>query len=362
MTINVFNISLCTITIGAFGVIIYWLIHPEVVEKWAVLIYRVGYFISKHGSKKIVKHDIQGRINEFSKLLGKEIANWEPVGINVEWVKTDETATDFFRNNKLVIRMRHHSDQDKNFVMAAMVFISKSVLTKAKKYLSNNQKESLDLFIGKRLCLREKPRIAEKFFDEVFGPKTDSSNKIVELLDKYEIIDRVGIFYLVLVQELNFLGQKVFSQPRNPKIIEEVTHFINFLEGYANREIGDEAVKTEFTRKYCRCGIVIIAKSFKTKRGDTAPFIQYIKSLVDGEFENIYLIGSAKRENRAFIEKISFEVQQKFGYLEHFSKRYVARILISGKRTPVHNFLILIRSPHTIQFYDKELEEKLFGE
>lgn len=91
--------------------------------------------------------------------------------------------------------MRHHKDQDKNFLIAAMAFISKAVLTKAKKYLSVNQKESLDLFICKKLCKKEKPRIAEKFFDWYFAPKTDASERLKELLGKYEIIDKVGMFY-----------------------------------------------------------------------------------------------------------------------------------------------------------------------
>ncbi len=360
MIVNVFIPSLCLITIGSVGTLIYAVSHPEIVEKWASLFYRVVCFITKQGSKKVVKYDIQGRINEFSKSLAKEIANYEPVGINIQWIKKDETIEDFYKDNKLVIRMRHHRDQDKNFILAAMVFISKSILTKAKKYLSNNQKESLDLFIGKKLCLKEKPRIAERFFDEVFGPKTDSSNKIIKFLNKYEVIDRVGIFYSVLVHELNCLGQKVFAQPRNSKIIEEVTHFIDFLEGYANRKRGDEGLSTNFTGNYCRCGIVIIAKGFKRRTGKITPYIQYVKSLIDLELENIYLLGSSETENKAFIEEVALEVQGKYGYLEHFSQVYKAKIIIKDKRCTVPSFLILLRSPNIIEFYDRELEAKLF--
>ena len=275
--------------------------------------------LTKYGSKKIVKYDIQSKINTFTKVLAKEMANYEPVGINIQWVDKDETATDFFKDNKLVIRMRYHQDQDqdKNFVLASMVFISRSILTKAKKYMSDNQKESLDLFIGKKLCQRERPRISEKFFEEFLGPKTDSNKRIVELLDKYELIDRVGIFYSVLAQELNFMGGKVFSLPRSAKIIEEIAHFINFLEEYANREIGDDSVKTEFEGKYCRCGIAIVAKSFKTRLGDITPYVNYISSLIDRKIESIYLIGPATVENQQFLEKISLEIQTKHEYLEY---------------------------------------------
>lgn len=364
MTVNIyiFISSLCTITIFSVSIIIYLFLHPEVVEKWGALTYRIVYFITKHGSKKIVKYDIQGRVNEFSKILGKEIANYEPVGINIEWIKTDETPTEFFKNDKLVIRMRHHDDQDRNFIIAAMVFISKSILTKAKKYLSSSQKESIDLFLGKKLCQREKPRVEEKFFDYYFAPKTDASERIKELLGKYEIIDKVGMFYAVLVQELNFLGEKVFSQARSNKIVEEVTHLINFLERYANREIGDDTVKMQFEGKYCRCGIAIIAKAFKTEIGDTGPYLKYIKTLIDRKIENIYLLGPAKELNQRFIEKIALGAQESYGYLEYFSKRYKAKIKREDERVEIANFLVLIRSPEVVKFYDREMEAKLFGD
>ena len=178
MTVNVIIPSITFVALGTSATLIYLLLHPDLAEKWASVIYRVVYFITKYGSKKIIKHDIQGRVNSFSRILAKEMSNYDPVGINIQWVDKDETETDFFKDNKLVIRMRHHHDQDKNFVFASMVFVSKSVLTKAKKYMSINQKESLDLFIGKKLCQRERSRISERFFDDFFGPKTDSNKRI----------------------------------------------------------------------------------------------------------------------------------------------------------------------------------------
>ena len=137
MTVNVIIPSITVIALGTSATLIYLLLHPEVAEKWAAVIYHLVYFLTKYGSKKIVKHDIQGKINTFAKVLAKEMANYEPVGINIQWVDKGETATDFFKDNKLVIRMRHHHDQDKNFVLASMVFISKSIMTKAKKYICN---------------------------------------------------------------------------------------------------------------------------------------------------------------------------------------------------------------------------------
>ncbi len=344
------------------SLLIYFLCRPEALEKWASLFYRLVYFVTKQGGKRIVKHDIQSGINSFSRVLGAEIANYERVGINIEWVKTEEASENFFSDNKVIIRMRHHQNQDQNFVIAAMAFISQSVLRKAKKYLSQSQQESIDLYVCKDLCHRKKPRAEEKFFDYYFAPRTDKSEKIKEFVNKYAIMDKVGMFYGVLVQELNFLGEKVFAQPRSEKIVEEVTNLINFLEKYSNRKIGDEITPTRFQGKYCRCCIMIVGKKFKVQVGKIDPYLNYIDELVRAKIENIYLISPALSQHESLIEQITAQVQEKYGYLEYFSKNYKANIRIDGQRYKVNNLLVLMRSIDTTRFYDEDIEKQLFGD
>lgn len=334
------------------------LLFPEKIEKWSVMLWKVIYFIIKKGEKKIIAHDIQGRVNEFSKSLRREMTNFDPVGISIQWVMEKETPSEFFKENRLIIRMRQHADQNKNFVYASMVFISKALLTKTKKYLSPTQRESIDLFVGRKLFEKEKPQIVDRFFEDYFSPKALSSNKIMELLEKYEIVDKVGLFFPVLVQELTFLGEKVFYKPKSEKIITEVKEFINFLQNYAEREVGEEEIPKKFEGAYCRCGIAIIAKQLKREIGDLEPFVRYIQKLIEKKLETIYLIGSASKENRSFIDQISEEIQKKFKLQKYTSKKYKAKIKIKGKRKEVDSYLVLHRSPEILRYYDKEYQEK----
>jgi len=343
----------------AGGIIVMALIlflNPEKCEKWSVIFWRVIHFLFKCGAKKIVAHDIQGRVNEFSKSLANEFANFEPVGIGVQWITEKEDPTAFFKENRLVIRMREHVDQDKNFVYASMVFISKALLTKTKKYLSLTQRESIDLFIGRKLFEKEKPRVADKFFEDYFSLRAEG--KIMELLEKYEIIDKVGLFFPVLIQELTFLGEKVFYKPKSEKIISEATSFIHFLQNYAERKVGEEGIPTNFEGAYCRCGIVIIAKSETRARGNLEPFVRYIQTLTEKKLENIYLIGSAAENNKHFIDKISETIRDRFKLERYMSKMYPAKIKMGGERKTVNNYLILHRSSETLRYYDREYQEK----
>lgn len=340
-------------------VIVYLLLkYPEKVEKWLSLLLRFFYFITRKGGRKIVALDIQGRINEFSKSLKSELPNFTPIGVKLHWITEKETPSEFISKNRLVIRMREHPNQNKNFVNASMVFISKIFLTKSKKYLSKSFKESVDLFVAKKLFEKEKPAVLDQFFEDYFSVKALTNKKIMELLEKYDIIDRVGLFYPVLIQELNFLGEKVFFKQRSENIEKDVKAFVDFLENYANRDVGEEKIPKNYEGTFCRCGIVIIARSLKLAIGDTKPFTTYIKKLIDNKLENIYLIGSANKSNMEFIDQIATEAQENFNLQKYYSKVYKAEIKIHGERLEVKNYLILLRSSEALRYYGKEYQEK----
>jgi len=332
--------------------------YQEKIQKWSVLFWKFIRFFWKKAEKKIVSNDIEGRVNEFTKSLKKEMTDFEPIGVQVQWVEDGESPSEFFSDGRLIIRMREHRDQNKNFVHASMVFISKAVLTKAKKYISKIQKESIDLFIGKKLFEKEKPQVINRFFEDLFSPKMESG-RVAELVEKYNIIDKAGLFFPLLVQELTFLGEKVFWRRRNDRIISEFANFTAFLEDYANREIGEEELSKNFEGTYCRCGIMIIARAYKRELGDIGPYTEYIGRLIKRRIDNIYIIGPAHETNVEFINQIVRKVEQK-GILERYAepRRYKAEIVFRGKRRAIDSYLVLLRNPNAVKYFDEEYEKE----
>ncbi len=341
-------------------IIFYLVFYPEKAEKLSVLLYKIIYTIFKLGEKQIVTHDIQARVNEFSKTLNKEIANIEPVGIKIQWISDTQTPQQFFDRNKLVVRMRHHDSQDKNFINASMVFVSSAFLRKSKKYMSKSQKESIDLYVGKKLFEMEKPQIADQFFEDFFSMETISNETIMSLIEKYEIIDKVGLFFPILVQELTFFGEKIFYKLKTSDIIEEISAFIDFLKNYAEREIGERRVKKNFTGNYCRCGIVIIGEKFKI--GLCEPYVSYIKNVINDKIENIYLIGPATKENINFIKNIIEEVQSKLDVYKYVDKKFKSKIKIKKERKEVNTYLVVLRSKEVKRYIDEEYYNKYINE
>lgn len=340
--------------------LVYVLVFPEKAEKVSVLIWQVIYSIFKKGSKKIIAHDIQSRINDFSKKLYRKHDIFTNSGIKIEWISEKDKPDEFFKKNKLIIRMRHHANQNNNFVSAAMLFITKSFLIRGKKYLTPTQKESFDLFMAKRLFQEQKPRVEDLFYEIYFTQKTESNTKLMELMNKYELIDKVGLFFPVLIQELQFLGGKTFYHANKQMIANEVRAFIDFLKKHAEREVGDDSIPTLFDGAYCRCGIVIIAKQEMRESGNIDPYLRYINKLVKKKLDNIYLIGSASHDNKVFIDRISNEIADKFSYHKHRSRSYKARIKVRGVRKTVDTYLVHYRSQESIRFYDKEYQAEYF--
>jgi len=349
-----------TIILAFIYTFFYMLWHPEKVQKWSVLLFYLTNWLTKKADRRIVKNDIEGRVNEFAKEMNREIPSLELVGISVQWVPKNETEEQFFSENRLVIRMHKHTNQNKNFVFASMIFVSKVMLKKVKRYLSPSQKDSIDLYVMRTLLEKKKKTALDFFFDEYFSPIVNSNDKIAELVEKYNIIDKTGLFYPIFIQEMRFLGEKVFYKSKKIKsfIINEVKKFIDFLNRYAEREIGEKKIPKIFTGIYLRCGIMIVAKKEKVGK-DIEPFLAYIKKLNKQEIENIYILGPYKKENVKFVKEIANKAITRFNFSKYKGKRYSAEIKNRyGERVRVNTFLVLLRNFNTVKYYDKEYQAK----
>ena len=133
-------------------------------------------------------------------------------------------------------------------------------------------------------------------------------------------MDESGLFYEILLQELAFLGNKVFLGPKhkNSKIIVEVTKAIDFLERVAVRTVGEE-VPMDFDGEYCCFAIRIVGKKPNmTPSGEV--YVNHIKKkLMPRGIETLYILGTW--DNRDVIENICMALEGAFEkYRVHKSK------------------------------------------
>ena len=282
------------------------LFHPEKIEKLSALLWRLlahlpTLFRSAH--KKYLKHDLQGRVNDYAKRLSKKVPFAAQQRLRIDWVDSSDTRESFIENGQVILRLRREDPSELNFVHGAYHYVSRVLLATPKRYLSPPQRDAVDLFVSAKLFEQEKESVVGLFLDEYLHPATVSAkSKVSMYLGDFAEIERRGLFFPVFLQELYFLGKKVFGRPRNDLIIGEVNDFITFLRRISLRTVGEDSDLT-FDGKYCKTALVIIGKRWKLNES-IAPYCSYIRgALLDNDFETIYLL--SREQNRILLERVA---------------------------------------------------------
>ncbi|MDR0303510.1 MAG: hypothetical protein LBH98_01900 [Chitinispirillales bacterium] len=335
---------------GLFGLFIYYLKNPEKFEKLVALITFFLKKINEKFDKTHVKYDLQGKINDYLKQVSRKIKHLNVEKITIDWLDVDnQTRESYLINGQLILRLHKSENQNQNIVNASMAFIGYAFLKKAKSYVAKYQKESLDLYACYDLLKSEKPEILDLFVQDFMKEKMDNE-KVAELFEKHNEINKVGLFYPVLVQELTFLGEKVFAKKRDQnKIYEEVLNLIDYLYNYSQRKMKDEIIN-DFNGYYCKFAIRIIGKKFKIETEGESVYINNLLK-INFEYETLYLIGNAS--NKDFMKSVVNKCKSKLRCSIITENLYKATIKDSGgKDFNVDNYLVILRSD-SIEIYHR---------
>ena len=331
-------------TVTPTGVVICLILFfPEKLETWSSIFWKfLSIFgrLFKSAHKKYVVHDLQGRVNSFIKDLKKHTSAFGDEKLKIEFVGNEISKGAFIEENKIVLRLKRNDPDDHNFVHGAYLFISKSLLTKCKRYLSSTQKESIDLFTCSKLIKEQKPSVTGYFLEEYLHPKTEKTKSQLSLyLDDFKQIDDSNMYFPILLQELRYLGEKVFGRRRDELIITEVKSMIETLKKIANRDVGDDETDLEYYGKYCRFSIMIVGKIHKISEG-VRTYENFIrKNLVPKKVETIYLL--SKYENKHKLKELCSRFSISFNIDDE--RQLTQKIRRNGGSYDVESYLVVMR-------------------
>lgn len=341
-------LSALLVTISVVSTGLYFVKHPEAVEKWAAIFYKIGKYIWKTSEYQYVKYDIQSKVNTYSAHLAKEVPNLSPASVVIHWIDENQTREQFIKNDKFIIRMHKSANQNKNLVNASMAFISGVLLRKAKAYIAKYQKDSIDLYVAYKLFEEQKADILEQFVQDFLRDGLDR-DKVGKLYDNFFDIGRAGIFFPVFMLEINFLGEKVFARGADKeKIYKEVTDMIALLHNYSRRKY-DEKGTNEFVGTHCKFAIRILGKRIKIEGEGKRIYINNLKK-ISHDIETIYLIGNI--DNKLFIKSVINECG--LDYSIYMEKDYSAIIKgKDGEDFPVDNYIAVLRNNKITMYHKK---------
>ncbi len=334
--------------IGGFAGISYVLTHPDKFERLISMVLAVLRLISRKAEEAYVKYSIQAKINGFIKNVKKDVPNLTIESISMRWVPEDITEDQFLKSGQLVLCMHRSRNNNRNLVNATVAFVSFSLLQKAKNYIAKYQKEAINLFATTQILQKDHPEAVSEFVDCYLSEAMDNK-KINDLYGKFDDVHKTGLFFPVFINEMNFLGEKVFGhKKRNEVIYEEVNSLTNFLYRYSQRKLNEET-NSEFDGNHCKFAIRIVGKSMKIENEGPKVYIDNIQKAVK-IYETIYLIGD--QNNKGFIDNIVEAVLLSSDYRKYNEKKYNSVIKDrNGDDYKCKSYIVTLRTKNTKVYY-----------
>lgn len=329
--------------------------HPEKTQKWLSLLFGVLSHIWKSFEYKAIKYDLQSRINLFVDALNSNSTTSFPKVV-LKWVGREKEEV-IWESGRVLLVMRDRKHSTKNLVHASYLFVSETLLRRSKVHLTKTQKISLDLFSTKLLLEKQSAAALEHFISGYFIPQLSKHDKISDYLKQFVSIQKTGLFFPILIQELSFLGNTIYIEKPSEEIIKEVNELVNFLERFSNRKVGDTGMPESFSGKYIRCAIRIIATKAVVEARKIEGRRQRLVSWIQAKYPNIYLIGADTKETLAFIKEIIEAVREEYPQLEILkSYKYEAEINTTFGTKIVRDVLMHLHYPQAVRHILSEEE------
>ncbi len=320
-------------------------LNPDKFEKWLSQIYKglskLGGFF-RGAQKAYVKYDIQGRINEFRGKVSDKAPYFEDIKIAVEWTDVTANEQQFLDKGRAILRLKRDDPEDLNFVHGAYWAVSNLLLPRVKKHISSSQRQSLDLYVTSEIIRTEKFAVLEHFRAQYLDKKVGADGKIRELFQKYDSIDKYGLFYPILLQELYFLGFRVYVSAKPDSIHVEVTRLIAFLESVASRKVGEE-VPLDYLGEYCRFAVVIVGKGEKLSYEGTEPYLKYINiKLRPKRVHTLYVLG--KEDYHVLIDEVCKDLYQDYEIFKSYRYEGMVASRDGDAKFKLKQYLVVLRS------------------
>ena len=324
----------------AAALLVIFIFVPEKVEKWAALICKCWYSLTKTAHKTYVKHDVQSHVNDFVRRRTSELPGFYAKGVRLEWATEETTREAFLKSDEVIVRISPKHSDAQNIALAMHMFVSKSLLHRAKRYISPSQGRATDLYVTTQLLREQKPDVVDYFLETFLHPGLgDSHEKTLMLYQQFESIDAAGVFFHVYIRELDSLGRKVFGKRKSDQIIREVKELIDFLERFSTRRIGADS-DLFFQKDYCKFALMIVGRR-EVVTASITPYLDYINNHVQPQqIETLYLLGPQDRVEP--IRQILYEIRAVFECVS--THKYVARLNTDKGEVKAPTYLAVLRT------------------
>ncbi len=299
---------------------VYILKHPELVDKWSNIFYKILSWIGYCNEKRIISTEIDYRITKAAKIINTESEGIIPYGVRIKWKNVDTIAS-YVKEDNIVIILRKEHNMDRNITDACCAFVPQALLPKAKNILYPNVRMAIDYYVTKKILLTGRYTSAYNYFiTNIIDPKCKSDSQMSNLINIIAKIDERGFFTRIMLFEFKELGDTLYGTSEEVKYQRETMDFIDFLLDITRRQPGDDTTKLSFLGKKIKIGIIFVAKKRTLQSSGIDAYIHrmniYHESRIDRIFLFTYMLPHDELEYDQRGHVISAKIKYDFSLIE----------------------------------------------
>ncbi len=243
----------------AVAIALYFLRHPEQLERWEALLARATDWVSESARRRRIALDVQSRVNIACERINAEAPDVMPYALKIEWAE-DVDRDSFVREGQVIVRMSRDPNDDANVVRATLAYLTRGFLAEARIYPPPDLTLATDFVVARMILQQRRTSSAvHYFYDHVWGPTTRAQPGVRTCASQIEVLDADGLFTRIYLPELKLLGERLRMRTPDARVADEVASFLQFLETLAARGEGEE-VELSFIARSIRVHIVLVAK------------------------------------------------------------------------------------------------------
>lgn len=306
-------------------VIIYILKNPEKAEKWYSILARIFSFVCKRAELRHVASDIQADLNRSKKEVNDKASEVVvPYGIKIEWA-TDVDREAFVASDELVVRMRYHKNQARNFLYATLSYIEEGLFPSARPYVDKVVLKATHYhLIRKIMTQRNRQSSLQIFYDEVYEPEKARQPTLETYFKAMDSIDENGLFEPILLREFQGLGLEMLNRNPSTAIMNETKDFVDFMHTISTKE-PEIDVPVVFSGERMRVYVPLVDAKAYLQKGIKLYIDEILKQRTEAKVKSVYVCGIgpipvlATREIVATLEKAGAfrrigETERKFSF------------------------------------------------
>lgn len=279
------------VTAGFFiWLIIYlFVLHQETGERLVGWLAKFIAWTGKKAEKTATAMSIQGKLDSFIVAINTEVEDLLPYRLKIKWISPEFNRESFIVNDKVVVMLDFHLNQDENLSKATVLYMNKAVIPEARPHIHTKLGKAIDLMMTKKALhsFVEAKSSFGYFINSVLRPETEKDSELKEFCQIIDATDERGLFTRVLLRELLELGRIKAGITETGDTVFESSNFTKFLNEIAQKEKGQD-VPLAFVGKDIKVAIILVARS-GTELLTAEPFIKRIKDKVQQSIGVIYI-------------------------------------------------------------------------